>query len=138
MTPRARAAASGQAMAEVALVILVFLVLLMALFDLGRAIYAYNTVSNAARAAARVAIVNQAEPPIRAEAMAQTIGMEPSLVEVDLDDLTTACGTPIQIGCPLQVTVRYRWTAITPLISNLVGPIELSSTTVMSLEHVSP
>ena len=49
----------GQGLIEFALVIPIFLLLLVALFDLGRAVFAYNTLTNAAREGARMAIVNQ-------------------------------------------------------------------------------
>jgi Flp pilus assembly protein TadG len=50
---------TGQALVEFAFAILVFLVLLMAIFDFGRGIYMYNGVSQAAREIARAASVNQ-------------------------------------------------------------------------------
>jgi hypothetical protein len=34
------------------------------------------------------------------------------------------------------VTVDYEWSAITPLMSSVVGPISLSSTTEMPIERV--
>jgi Flp pilus assembly protein TadG len=49
----------GQALVEFAFAILVFLLLLMAIFDFGRGIYTYNGVSQAAREIARAASVNQ-------------------------------------------------------------------------------
>lgn len=61
MTPaaRIRPPSNGQAIVEFALAIIVFLMLLMAIFDLGRGIYTYNGVSQAAREIARSAAVNQ-------------------------------------------------------------------------------
>ena len=47
----------GQALAEFGLVLPLLVLLFMAIFDFGRLIYAYNTVSNAARAGARTAVV---------------------------------------------------------------------------------
>jgi Flp pilus assembly protein TadG len=47
----------GQAMVEFSLAIIVFLVMLMGLFDLGRAVFMYNGVSEAAREIARRAAV---------------------------------------------------------------------------------
>ena len=46
-------------MVEFALVVPLFVLLLVGLFDVGRAVYAYNTVNNAAREAGRLAIVDQ-------------------------------------------------------------------------------
>ena len=130
---------AGQGLAEIALVLPVFLLLLMAIFDFGRAIYAYNTVGNASRAAARVAIVNQDTTAIEARAMEQTVGMNPDEVTVDTSALLTNCVTdPPKIGCVVTVTVEYDWTPITPIIGTVVGPILLSATTSMPLENVSP
>jgi len=130
---------AGQGLAEIALVLPVFLLLLMAIFDFGRAIYAYNTVGNASRAATRVAIVNQDTTAIEARAMEQTIGLNPDEVTVDTSALLDSCATdPPKIGCVVTVTVEYDWTPITPIIGTVVGPISLTATTSMPLENVSP
>lgn len=49
----------GQALVEFALILPILILLLVGIFDFGRAIYAFNTVNNAAREAVRVAIVDQ-------------------------------------------------------------------------------
>jgi Flp pilus assembly protein TadG len=51
----------GQALVEFSLALIPFLLLLMAVFDLGRAIYMYNGVSQAAREVARAASVHPNE-----------------------------------------------------------------------------
>jgi Flp pilus assembly protein TadG len=136
---RRRRGAAGQGLAEIALVLPVFLLLLMAIFDFGRAIYAYNTIGNASRAAARLAIVSQDTTAIETRAMEQAIGLNPDEVTVDTSALLDNCATdPPKIGCVVTVTVEYDWTPITPIIGTVVGPIPLSSTTSMPLEHVSP
>lgn len=59
MTPtRGRVRAIGQSLVEFALVIPLFLVLLFAIVDVGRVVWASNTLSNAAREATRFAIVH--------------------------------------------------------------------------------
>ena len=68
----------GQALVEFALVIPVFLVILMGTIDLGRAVFAYNSVTNAAREEFRVAIVNQDVNLIRQRATAQSAIAEAS------------------------------------------------------------
>ena len=62
----------GQALMEFALVIPLFLLLMVALFDLGRAVFAYNTLTNEAREGARLAIVNQDLTSIIERAKRQT------------------------------------------------------------------
>ncbi|HET9083769.1 MAG TPA: TadE family protein, partial [Candidatus Limnocylindrales bacterium] len=69
---RQRAWERGQALLEFALVLPIFILLLVAIFDLGRAVFAYNTLTNAAREGARMAIVNQYQPSIVARAKQQT------------------------------------------------------------------
>ena len=49
----------GQALVEFALALPILILLLVGIFDLGRAVYAFNTVNNAAREGARLAIVDQ-------------------------------------------------------------------------------
>jgi hypothetical protein len=55
---RARRRGVGQALAEFALVIPIFLVLMVGVFEFGRAIYYIQVVNNAAREGARYAIVH--------------------------------------------------------------------------------
>src|SRR3954468_656604 len=69
-SPRRRG--RGQALVEFALVIPLFLLILMAVFDFGRAVFAYNSVTNAAREGTRFAIVNQNVPSIQQRALAES------------------------------------------------------------------
>jgi hypothetical protein len=81
---------------EFALVLPIFVLFMVAIFDLGRAAFAYNTLTNAAREGARMAIVNQYRPSIIARAKQQTAIVElndPS-VSVELLPGRTADGTP--------------------------------------------
>lgn len=123
--------ARGQAMVEFALVVSVFILVLVGLFDIGRAVFAYHTVNNAAREAGRLAIVDQYTDHIRAEAAAAAAG-----VGIDEDDVTvafeeadgsacTAVGTPAVQSCVAVVTVPYEFRAATPIIGNLVGVIQM-------------
>ena len=66
----------GQALVEFSLMIPIFLLVLISLFDLGRAVFAYNTLTNAAREGARMAIVNQDIPSIVARAKQQSAMVE--------------------------------------------------------------
>ena len=126
---------AGQSLVETALVLPVLLIILMGIFDFGRAIFAYNAVSNSAREAVRVAIVNQNATAVEDEAKQSAIGLNPD--EIAVTFAITDCGsTGVLVGCTAQVQVDHEWTAITPIIGNLVGPIQLSSTTEMKIEHV--
>jgi Flp pilus assembly protein TadG len=125
----------GQGLVEFALVFPVFILLLLIVFDFGRAIYGYHTISNAARGGARVAIVDQSEERVRAAALTHTVGLNPDDVDIDLSALTTAC-TVLKIGCETEVTVSYAYRPLTPIISSIVGPIDLRSTTRSPIERV--
>ena len=57
--PPPPATATRQSLVEFALILPIFLLLIMGIVDAGRLIYTFNTVSNAARKGARIAIVNQ-------------------------------------------------------------------------------
>jgi hypothetical protein len=131
MTWRRRQA--GQSLVETALVLPVLLLILMGIFDFGRAIFAFNTVSNAAREAARLAIVDQKVSAIEDEAKRSALGLDPN--EVDITFALPDCPGPVVIGCTAQVKVDYEWQAITPIIGSVVGPIQLSSTTEMRVER---
>ena len=122
--------AAGQSLVEVALVLPVLLIILLGIFDFGRAVFAFNTVSNSARAAARVAIVNQSPAAIAAKGKQAAIGLDPNTVDV------TSSHDCDLIGCTASVTVTHQWRAITPIIGSLVGPIDLESTTDMPIERV--
>ena len=52
----------GQALTEFALIIPILILLIVAAVDIGRGVFAYNSITNGAREGARLAIVNQSEP----------------------------------------------------------------------------
>ena len=121
----------GQAMAEFALILPVFVLLLVGLFDVGRAIYAYHTVNNAAREAARLAIVDQTTANIQAEAIGAAAGLgltAPDIAvafEADDGSACTYLGTARAFECRAVVTVTYGYVPATPIIGNLLGAIDL-------------
>jgi Flp pilus assembly protein TadG len=132
---RTRRGARGQGLAEFALIFPIFILLLVVVFDFGRAIYAHHTIANAARGGARVAIVDQNLGSIRATALAETVGLNPDDISVDLTALTTSCVT-LKIGCEAEVTVIYNFQPLTPIVGNIIGPMTLSATTRFPIERV--
>ena len=120
----------------------------MGVFDFGRAIVAYNQVSNAARAATRTAIVNQAmdasfTPPIyqfqvTAARQATSIVIDPT-TDVTFLSVGTTCNLPEKVGdCSLKVTVKYRFQPLTPIIGQILGSITLSGTSELAVERTCP
>jgi Flp pilus assembly protein TadG len=118
----------GQALVEFALVAILFFTLLMGIIEGSRAIYAYNTVANAARVGARTAIVNQDSDTVIAAAIKEAVAL--GLTE---DDVTfVSCATK---GCTISVTVTYDFEAVAPFISAVFDP-PITSTAEMPIERV--
>jgi Flp pilus assembly protein TadG len=139
----------GQALVEFALVIPIFLLLLVALFDVGRAVFSYNTLTNAAREGARTAIVNQDVPSIVARAKNQT-----AIVELDDPSVSVhfyqvaADGTPdlsdpcdlVAVGCLAVVSFEATYHPITPIIGNILfgSGVTFTAKSVLSVEYRCP
>jgi Flp pilus assembly protein TadG len=120
----------GQTLVEFALIIPIFLLIVVGLFDVGRGVYSYNTMANAARAAARVAIVNQDPVAIRAEARQAGVALGLSDADITLDSCS-------EFDCKYGVTITYDYEPVTPLIGRLFNPT-LVSTAEMPVENVNP
>jgi Flp pilus assembly protein TadG len=158
---RARRRREGQALVEFALVFPVLVLILLGTFEIGRAVFAYNTIGNAAREGARVAAVNQIEEspdcvndrPIVNPADAHwsikrcaadkalTLGVTMSEVDVEYNappDVTYTCAPTLRVGCLATVTVRYTYRATTPIIGDILGPVALESVSEMPIERVFP
>src|SRR5688572_6481536 len=98
----------GQSLVEFALIFPIFILVLVGLFDLGRAVFAYNTISNASRESVRVAIVNQTTADVRDEALKQAVSLRlvPADVTItysDSDGSGTPCSSPYGVGCLASV-----------------------------------
>ncbi|MDT5113988.1 MAG: hypothetical protein QOE20_5878 [Mycobacterium sp.] len=139
-------------MVEFALVIPIFLLLLVAIFDLGRAVFAYNTLTNAAREGARLAVVNQYQPSIVQRAKNSTTIVElndPSVTvgyfQENADGtLGAACPPPpttsVAIGCMAVVSFEATYQPITPLIGNIVfkNGVTFTAKSVLPVEYSCP
>jgi len=144
---RGHAHPNGQSLTEFALLVPVILLVLLGVFDFGRAIYAYNAIANAARLGGRTAIVNQTPSEIRARAIAQATGLAidgastscpPAgasgvCVEFKNAALTADC-SPATLGCVAVITVKYTFDPLTPIIGRVLGPFAMSNTTKQAIE----
>jgi Flp pilus assembly protein TadG len=137
-----REASRGQGLVEFALVFPVMMLLLLAIFDGGRLVFAYNDITNAARVGARVAIVNQAAGAAEAATISQatSLGLVSSDVKVTYlkPDLSGGCASPYELGCVADVRVTFDWSAITPVIGSVIGPVTLTTETRMPIERIYP
>ena len=132
----------GQTLVEVALILPIFVLLLVGIFDLGRAVYATSTINNAAREAGRLAIVDQTLAHIQAEAVKQSValGLTAADIAIDFRDPSTpntanSC-TVMTLGCVADVRVTYTYTAATPMVDLLVGQVTLVGETRFAVEAI--
>ncbi len=140
----------------------VFMLMLFGLVDIGRAVYAYTAIANAAREGARVAAVNQIDytgaacnenMPVEnvsspawsarpcAAASAVSLGVVPGDVSLSYAPpagTTLSCSPVLHVGCLATVSVNYTWSAVTPVIGRFIGPITMSSTSQMPIQNVFP
>jgi Flp pilus assembly protein TadG len=158
---RAGNAARGQSLVEFALVLPIIVLLLAAFVEIGRAVFAYNTIANAARQAARVAAVNQipdvtdcdATRPVEdpylphwsmrgcAIAAAAPLGITSSNVSVAYappPSTTLSCAPTLHVGCLASITVTYDYAVSTPFVSMLIGSFTMTQTSEMPIERVFP
>lgn len=142
----------GQSLVEFALVFPIAMILLLAVFDVGRAVFAYNGLTNAAREGARLAVVNQDEGLIeqRVEEMVFATGVA-NLGEADFvrfhregPNLAEPTSNPVcpamamAVGCVAILTVESDWSAITPIIGQIIGPITFTARSELPVEFVCP
>ena len=160
-----RAEFLGQSLAEFAIVFPVIALVAFGFLDVGRAVFAYNTLSNATREATRVAIVNQLDPangpwecsankPVEdvnnphwtfrgcAVDAGASIGVQSADVSITYGppaaDPSLQCGGPISVGCIASITVATHYVPITPVVGYIIGPITMQTTSQMPVERVFP
>jgi Flp pilus assembly protein TadG len=125
-----------------ALILPVFLVLIMILFDFGRVIYAQNAISSDAREGGRVAIVDAGFSTAKYDSIRAAAKRFSPLVSLTDADITGRAGVTCPVvpdpngGCfypdapvggqpvagqETEVNVRVTVLLITPIISNLLG-----------------
>lgn len=126
----------GQSLVEFALLLPVFVLFVVVIFDLGRAIYYYSAIYNAAREGARYGAVQPNDATgMRTRAVNYAIGLGLTLTDV------TAGAGPVQVidGFPnptVRVQVVYTFRPVTPLVGRLLpgGQLTLRSEAVMRTE----
>lgn len=110
MTAHRHLARSGQSLVEFALVVPIVVLLLVAVVDVGRGVYAYTSLANAARTGARVAAVNQLYPDATVTQCAEDMPVEDltpgSTPTWSARACTAAAATSLGVR-PADVTVSY-------------------------------
>jgi hypothetical protein len=133
----------GQTLVEFALILPVFILILVGIFDGGRLVFAYHTVNNAAREGGREATVNQTLADIQARAAQHAVALDipPADVYVDFrcnstvdcpltpddaDSCDFLIGNQKIVTCIAVVQVTYDYVAATPIIGALIGPMPVT------------
>ncbi|MHB8397984.1 MAG: TadE/TadG family type IV pilus assembly protein [Candidatus Limnocylindrales bacterium] len=132
----------GQALVEFALAVTVFLLLLMGVVDLGRGIYMYNGVSQAAREIARVASVHPGSTLGTSAQAASVIATQQGLIPnlgtptftcVDISGAPIHSSTTCVSGDFVKVVVSAPFSPVTPLLG-LTGTWNLQSTSIVQIQ----
>ncbi|MFL5681139.1 MAG: TadE/TadG family type IV pilus assembly protein [Chloroflexota bacterium] len=144
MSRKPRQRSRGQALAEFALVLPIFVVVIFGIIDMGRYVYDWNALNEASRAAARVGSV-ALWPPVcngltREACVKQVAKSRLTAVPIALTDVTVQCqrksvsggtylgvstnncgGTvPWRANDLMTVTITRRFTLLTPIIGQLL------------------
>ena len=162
----ARKRSAGQALVEFAFVFPLIAMIAFAFIDLGKAVFDLNTLTNAAREAARVAAVNQVDPesgpypcfankPVEDPAAptwtfrgcamlhGAVVGVGSADVVVSYapppgTDLECDIDATLTVGCIATVTVTSHYVPITPVAGQFIGPITMTSTSSQPIERLFP
>jgi len=156
-----RRARRGQSLVEFSLVFPIIVLLIVGFVEIGRAVYAYNTIANAARQGARVATVNQLADTTECDekrpiddpyephwtirgcvlTAAATLGITAANISVSYappPSTSLSCDPTLHVGCIASVTVTYHYAVSTPFVSMLIGPFTMTQTSQMPIERVFP
>jgi Flp pilus assembly protein TadG len=141
----------GQGLTEFAIVIPIIIVAIFGILDLSRAVFTYNTLAQAARQAARTAIVDQRAASVQSTAVsyAPTLGLSNANVTVcfkegdsSQDDCSSSADDCPQstrvLGCLAIVEADTTYTPMTPIIGSIIGAIPMSSVSIQPIEYVCP
>jgi Flp pilus assembly protein TadG len=148
----------GNNLIEYTLVYMFFMSMVLGIVDFSRALYTYHFLSNAAREATRYASVrgstcnddsscSAATPDIGPAAPGNTVVQDyvktivPPGVNPNPPNLTTtpswpgtgSCAGQNNPGCPVEVTVSYKFNFVVPFIRST--PLTLSSSSEMIIVH---
>lgn len=122
----------GQALVEFALVIPLFMLIAIGIFEGARAIYTYNAMSNAVSEGLREAIVHQDDAAITAEANRVLGGLAAqSTMTIDGSD----CGSPVVTPCSYRIEIRHTFSPV--LIGNFFKPV-IAAEGSMAVEAKNP
>ena len=125
ITTNPRGRERGDGLVEFALILPVLMLILIAILDFGRAVFAYSVVANCAREGARFGTISPTdEAGIVAAATNAAVGLDAAQLTINVAHPTSNT---------VQVVVSYGFELITPLMAQVLGgnSLMLSSTATM-------
>ena len=108
----------GQDLAEYALILPIFLLVVMSIFDMGRAVYYYSALQNSVREGARYGIIHPDDLTGIEDVVRQ------KAVGLDIRGLNVSTSYPTEDTIQVQATFQFQ--IITPIIGALFGSNELT------------
>lgn len=121
----------GQAMVEMALVLPILIIFLLAIMEGGRLFASYLELENAAREGARSAAIgkNDVETAVYIKDQLRLLDPASGDLEIDIAPSTRTTGEPV------SVSVYHKVNILTPLISDIIGsPFQLQARVVTRVE----
>lgn len=131
---------TGQSLVEFALTLPILMLFVMGIFDLGRAVYYYSTIQNAAHEAARYGAVNHCDDTgITDRAISMAIGLASSDLVIETEPIYEDISGVLDY---IQVTVTYTFVPVTPLIGNILSdgeiPLQATARQLIEVEYICP
>lgn len=136
-----RRAERGQALVEFALAAVTFMILVLGVFDVGRAVWNYNTLASAAREGTRYAIVHGSASGTPSGPGANDAGVQAAVAKhasglnsADLTTTSTWLDGSNAPGSRVKVSTTYNFKSI---FSSLFGiaPFSMTSSSTMTITN---
>jgi len=134
-------AESGQALVEFSLTIVIFMILVLGVVDVGRAVWNYNTLANATREGTRYAIVHGSASSAPSGPAANDASVRAAVAKYasglssgNLTTTSTWLDGSNGAGARVKVTTSYRFNSI---FSSLLGiaPFTMTSSSTMMITN---
>jgi len=124
----------GQELVEYAIILPLFLILVLGIVDLGRAVYYYAAMNNIVREGARYGSIHLEEPGLN-NTICNLVTSRAIGVNLTCDDVSTS----IDLGEGIvEVTVIYPFIPVSQIMTGFFGlnQINLTTSSTMQLEYV--
>jgi hypothetical protein len=122
----------AQSLVEFAILLPVFILVVLGIFDLGRIVYTFSALHNAAREGARYGAVNHCDVTgIEATAKNYAVGLGENVV-VTTSIIYDESGAPNRIS----VITEYQFRTVTPLVGVFLGEGGSFPLTSQSIQHI--